>query len=253
MTEHTHVAKADEYFAIIPEWVLYADISANAVRLYCVFRRYADQNGQCFPGRKALAEKCRVSEATVDRLIDELVGIGALQVRNRRTESGQYLSSIYKVFSTRGVYSPTSTGVLTHEYRGVLTSDDITKASKNESHEPEQTHMLTVPVSEPAPPSDFTEFWELYPRKVGKTKAQKVWGRLSKQDRVEAFTGLQQHLRWWRVKQVAVEFIPHPTSWLNARRWEDELGATPVASTVQGRSAPGMDVIRRIMQGGNNG
>jgi len=114
--------------------------------------------------------------------------------------------------------------------------------------------MLTVPVSEPAPPSDFTEFWELYPRKVGKTKALKVWGRLSRGDRGDALWALSRHVELWERRQVALEFIPHPTSWLNGRRWEDdlsgELDVKPVAFQVQGRSAPGMDVIRRVMQGG---
>ena len=36
---------ADNFFAIIPEWVLYADISPQAVRLYGVLRRYADRDG----------------------------------------------------------------------------------------------------------------------------------------------------------------------------------------------------------------
>lgn len=246
MTDHTHVAKADEYFAIIPEWVLYSDISANAVRLYCVFRRYADQQGECFPGRKALAEKCRVSEATVDRLIDELERIGALQVRNRRTESGQYLSSVYKVFSTRGVYSPTSTGVLTHEYRGVLTSDDITKAIDIQSHEPEQ--MLTGTVSEKTAADGFDLFWGPYPRKVGKEKARKVWVKLSLKVRGDALRALPKHIELWERRQVAKEFIPHPTSWLNGRRWEDDIDSELQQPVQPSRSAPGMGVIRAIMQ-----
>jgi len=118
----------------------------------------------------------------------------------------------------------------------------------------EQTHMLTVPVSEKAAADGFAEFWGLYPRKVGKTKAQKVWQRLSRGDRGDALWALSRHVELWERRQVAVEFIPHPTSWLNARRWEDdlsgELDVKPVASQVQGRSAPGMDVIRRVMQGG---
>ena len=186
MAEHSsRPVSADNYFAIIPEWVLDSEISANAVRLYCVFRRYADQNGYCFPSRKTLARRCRVSEATVDRLIKELEAIGALTVRNRRTETGEYKSSEYVVVSVRGgVYSQTSTGVLTDEDTGVLTSDDITKAIVNESQELEL--MLTETVSEPVE-SDFDRFWAQYPRKVGKQKAQKAWGRLTKKEKIAIF------------------------------------------------------------------
>jgi len=253
MNDHTGRISADEYFAIIPEWVLDADISGNAVRLYAVFRRFADQNGKCFPSRKRLAERCKVSEATVDRLIKELESIGAVRVQNRRTESGEYLSSIFHVRSVRGVasntggvYSQVSTGVLTHEDTGVLTSDDITKAIVNESHEPE--HMPTVPVGEKVAPSDFDAFWGGYPRKVGKTKALKVWVRLSKTDRAAALQALSEHVSMWRVRQVAAEFIPHPTSWLNGRRWEDELPVQQVVPAFgASRSAPGMGLIKHII------
>jgi len=261
MTDDTATGiEADNYFAIIPEWVLYAEISGNAVRLYGVFRRFADQTGKCFPSRKTLAEKCQLSEATVDRLIKELEGIGALSVQNRRTETGEYLSSIFFVRSVRGVasntggvYSQMSTGVLTGDDTGVLTSDDITRAIVNQSHEPED--MPTVSVGEKVAPSDFDAFWGVYPRKVGKTKALKVWVKLSKVDRAAALQALPEHVTMWRVKQVAAEFIPHPTSWLNGRRWEDELlpQQQVVPAFGASRSAPGMGLIKHIIQSNKQG
>ena len=38
-----HRIEASEYFAILPEAVLFAPISSNAVRLYCILRRRADE------------------------------------------------------------------------------------------------------------------------------------------------------------------------------------------------------------------
>lgn len=91
------------------------------------------------------------------------------------------------------------------------------------STESKKEHMLTVPVSEKPVDLEFEQFWAFYPRKVGKTKAVKVWQRLSRADRGLAFDALKKHVELWRRKQVAQEFIPHPTSWLNGRRWEDEI------------------------------
>lgn len=92
---------ADNYFTIIPEWVLYAEISPQAVRLYGVLRRYADRDGACFPSRKRLASDLRVdSTKPVDRALKELEAIGAITIEHRYTEAGDLQSNLYTVLST---------------------------------------------------------------------------------------------------------------------------------------------------------
>jgi Helix-turn-helix domain len=91
---------ADNFFAIIPEWVLYADISPQAVRLYGVLRRYADRDGSCFPSRKRLASDLRMeSTKPVDRALKELVFIGAITIEHRHTDQGDLQSNLYTVLS----------------------------------------------------------------------------------------------------------------------------------------------------------
>lgn len=91
---------ADNFFAIIPEWLLFADISPQAVRLYGVLRRYADRDGSCFPSRKRLASDLRTeSTKPVDRALKELVGIGAITIEHRHTEQGDLQSNLYTVLS----------------------------------------------------------------------------------------------------------------------------------------------------------
>lgn len=71
----------------------------------------------------------------------------------------------------------------------------------------------------------FPVFWKLYPNKVGKAAAQKAWAKLKVTD--ELFTVITDGL----AKQVVSEswvkdggkFIPHPSTWLNGKRWEDEV------------------------------
>lgn len=102
--------EADLYFSIVPEWVLDADISSNAIRLYAILRRYADASGSCFPSRATLAGRMRCSRDTVDRAVRELVTIGALEVSSRRTESGDRDSNLYRVISARGGRKDAATG-----------------------------------------------------------------------------------------------------------------------------------------------
>jgi len=69
----------------------------------------------------------------------------------------------------------------------------------------------------------FDEFWKLYPRKVSKRVAQKIWERMPKEEQEAAFEALPVHIKYWRLKETETEFIPHAATWLNQGRWEDEL------------------------------
>lgn len=80
-----------------------------------------------------------------------------------------------------------------------------------------------------APVDDlFPKFWKLYPNKKGKTAAEKAWKKLKVTE--DLFAMITQGL----AKQVVSrdwtkdsgQFIPHPATWLNGKRWEDEV-STP--------------------------
>jgi hypothetical protein len=69
----------------------------------------------------------------------------------------------------------------------------------------------------------FDEFWKLYPRKVSKRVAQKIWERMTKDEQEAAFEALPVHIKYWRLKETDTEFIPHASTFLRQARWEDEL------------------------------
>jgi hypothetical protein len=53
---------------MIPHWVIMANISDGALRLYAVLMKYADNDtGTAFPARSTLARDIRKSPDTVDR------------------------------------------------------------------------------------------------------------------------------------------------------------------------------------------
>ena len=68
----------------------------------------------------------------------------------------------------------------------------------------------------------FEDFYQHYPRKASKENARKAWKKMSDEDRKEAIRVVQIYS--WPNDSA---FIPHPATWLNARRWEDELDKTP--------------------------
>lgn len=69
----------------------------------------------------------------------------------------------------------------------------------------------------------FDEFWQLYPRKVGKRDAQKAWARLTPAEQQAAVEAIPQHVTLWRRSNIERQYVPHPASWLNGARWEDEI------------------------------
>jgi hypothetical protein len=74
---------------------------------------------------------------------------------------------------------------------------------------------------------EFEAFWEMWPKKVAKKKAESAWGKLSMLEKREIMEALPNHIKHWEIKKTHIDFIPYPASWINAGRWEDELDMTP--------------------------
>lgn len=74
----------------------------------------------------------------------------------------------------------------------------------------------------------FLEFWENYPRKIGKPKAEKTFKQLKEADIPLVLEGLARYNRYWLEKGTELQYIPHPVTWLNQQRWLDELSSKNV-------------------------
>jgi hypothetical protein len=89
--------------------------------------------------------------------------------------------------------------------------------------------------------SRFETFWSSYPRKVNKQAALKAWTKLRPDAALLA--RMMAALDWQRRSDQWMrdggQFIPHPATWLNAKRWEDEPSRIPRlnANTVAGFQA----------------
>lgn len=104
------------------------------------------------------------------------------------------------------------------------------KRSGNASVTPSDEHSLShsekIKIVDRAARSTeaFTAFWSAYPKKTGKGAAEKAFARLGVSPTVldAMLTALQ-----WQINQPAWtkdggQYIPHASTWLNQRRWEDE-------------------------------
>jgi hypothetical protein len=67
--------------------------------------------------------------------------------------------------------------------------------------------------------ADFELFWKEYPRHTSKDKAMKAW----KVAGVDLQTALKAVAVQKQGKQWKDNIIPHASTWLNQKRWEDEI------------------------------
>lgn len=74
----------------------------------------------------------------------------------------------------------------------------------------------------PSPPrytDDFESWWKLYPRRVGKGAAAKAYAKIDiDHSRLEDITRRYAE----SVADTEPRFIPHPATWLNERRFDDD-------------------------------
>jgi hypothetical protein len=71
---------ADNCFALIPDWVLFSEISSQAIRLYLVLSLKA-QSDSSYPSPASIINDLHAKSLTaVQRAIKELVKIGALVI-----------------------------------------------------------------------------------------------------------------------------------------------------------------------------
>lgn len=82
-------------------------------------------------------------------------------------------------------------------------------------------------IDTPQPPEGgglFDEFWQAYPRKVGKDAARKAFdrrkvSRVVLEQMISAIESQRNSAQWLR---DGGQYIPHPATWVNEGRWQDE-------------------------------
>lgn len=97
----------------------------------------------------------------------------------------------------------------------------VTGEQRSRGTEEQGIKPSSKPPASKAIPSLFDQFWEWYPRKVGKEAARKAWDSARRRtDQQNILDGIE---RYRLDPNLPVkEFIPHPATWLNEGRWDDE-------------------------------
>lgn len=71
----------------------------------------------------------------------------------------------------------------------------------------------------------FETFWKEYPNKKAKPKAYQSWVKINPDENLlkQILDGLEKAKQSTQWQKDNGQFIPHPTTWLNQERWNDEV------------------------------
>ena len=87
-------------------------------------------------------------------------------------------------------------------------------------NEPEEREKTT-----PKSDSLFEKFWEYYPKKLGRGKAEEAFNKIKPSqellNKMVAAIKEQKTSSQWQKEDG--QFIPYPATWLNQKRWGDEV------------------------------
>lgn len=100
----------------------------------------------------------------------------------------------------------------------------ITRDNKigNKLKEDSLSHSSAKPSR--ASSEDFEVFWEKYPRKESKAQAKKAFAKVNV-SMDELLQALETQKRGDQWRRDGGQYIPYASTWLNQRRWEDEMPA----------------------------
>ena len=219
------------FYAVISAPVLNdKELNPRQKLLYGVITSMTGKNGWCWPTNAYLSEVIGCNKSTISLDLKQLEERGYIGTMIHLKPSGEF---DYRAITplTERAYSPSvnSGPIIQNDKDPFGNSKDPFGNSKGNKEV--NIHIEKEPPIVPQrgrsrePNLDgFDEFWKTYPRKDNKATAQKAWSKLKDAERVAAFAALPIHIAH---KFKDPTFIPYGATWLNQRRWEDEVEQKP--------------------------
>jgi hypothetical protein len=127
---------------------------------------------------------------------------------------------------------------------------DGARQNQNQNQNQNQKEQLPTSRKRDGYSDEFEAFWSAYPNRKGKAAAWKAWQKLPPDDRQSATQDVPRRLaldRQW--KRSGGEFIPHGSTYLNQRGWEDDIIAETAHEAHQrtGRRESPAERTRRLI------
>lgn len=193
----------------------------------CSFRESSDV--YCVEaGRDEIASRCGFNPSIVSVATTELQRLGWLI---KQGVGGRGMKTSYTITIPETVpISETVTESETVLKSGTVAKSKTVPESVSKTVPDSGTLLIKEEVNPDMGPSGkaedgFEAFWKQYPRKVAKPDALRAWKRLKPAGRLLAdlMAGLERQKVSIDWQKGGGQFVPYPATWLNSRRWEDEI------------------------------
>lgn len=223
-------------------------LSKGDCQVLAVIAGHTGRGGEAWPGVNRIASIAGIHRSTVITSITNLEARTYVVVERKRGCANRYLlastsSADATGTSSADATSPAETPVAPiHPASSVDATQPVAPALLDQSRGryPNSAYELSSGNSEKqkhvqqdeTPADRFPEFWNAYPRKAGKAKAAQVWKAKQLDAIVDQVlsdvTARVADAREW----TDPKYIPHPTTYLSQRRWEDEWKPAPGKSAT---------------------
>jgi hypothetical protein len=165
--------------------------------------------GQFIFGRKTAAKELKMNPETVRKRMHKLKNMGNLTIESTTHYS---LITIVNWEFYQGDNKKVPSKVPTKYQPSTTYKND--KNDKNDKYA-----------------QNFLSFWKSYQNKAAKKKAYEAWQKLEKREDMETLLqtlldAIERQKQAKEIKKANGEFVaewPNPATWLNGRRWEDEI------------------------------
>ena len=204
------------------------DLPTSEKMVLLVIADHADDEGtNSWPSVATIARKASISPRQAQRLIKSLSESGLLSVedqagghREMRDDRRPNRYTVTLIGATLTTSRKVERGDKDRLRGDAHVASGVTPMSPKPSLEPS---LIEPPINidhRRDLGAHFEMFWQTYPRKVGKTAAEKAFKKIIQS--VDPSTIIDGALRYAMDPNRDDEFTAHPTTWLNAGRWEDE-------------------------------
>ena len=173
--------------------------------------------GQFVTGRNAAAEELNLPPSTVRDYLFILKENGSIDITsdNKSTVVTVVNWELYQSDSIKSDSKPDNQSTTNGQQM------DTNNKGKNGKKEKKDITSLTPPNKSA---ELFEMFWDAYPKKRAKGQAEKTWSRINPNEQLThlMLSGIEQAKTSVDWTKENGQFIPYPSTWLNAKGWEDD-------------------------------
>lgn len=216
--------KDTSYFTI-QGWMLnQLRLKGNQLHVFAIIHGFSHSEENEYKGSlQYLCEFTGASRSTVMRSLSELQELGFINKREVYENGVKF--NRYKSSVDMCVYFDTPSVKMTPPPCQNDTTPRVKMTPHNIDDNIDDNKEDKIGITRSASaPLDFDRFWKAYPLKKAKQAALKAWKKINpdKQLAETIISAVEKQKRWEDWIRDNGQYIPHPATWLNQGRWEDE-------------------------------